>query len=159
VSGWQVSLISQLRSGLPFSPFIGFDIANFGTGCGGCRPDLVAGRDASPVLGRPDKWFDPTAFTIATIPPGTYGTLPRNTIDGPGLVNFDMSIQKETALGGAVKLQLRADVFNLMNRVNLGIPNQTVFTTPSGVHNPTAGVITSTSTSPRQLQFSAKLVF
>ena len=122
-------------------------------------PDLVAGQSENPVLGRPDKWFDPTAFTISTIPRGTSGSLPRNTIDGPGLVNFDLSIQKETTITGDVKLQLRGDLFNLFNRANFGIPNQTVFTTASGVISPTAGVITSTATSARQLQISARVAF
>lgn len=64
---------------------------------------------------------------------------------------------KETALRERTSLQFRAELFNLLNRANFNTPNLVVFT-PSGV-SPTAGVITSTSTTARQVQFALKLLW
>ena len=64
---------------------------------------------------------------------------------------------KDTSLHGRLNLQFRAEIFNLLNRANFNTPNLVVFT-PSGV-SPTAGVITSTSTTSRQIQFGLKLLW
>jgi len=64
---------------------------------------------------------------------------------------------KETRLGERMNLQFRAEIFNLLNRANFNMPNEVVFTT-SGV-SPTAGVITSTTTTSRQVQFGLKLLW
>ena len=68
---------------------------------------------------------------------------------------------KNQPLGGAVKLQLRAEIFNLFNRANFGTPTRTVFAgaTAADPVLPTAGLITRTVNSSRQLQFSAKVTF
>jgi hypothetical protein len=58
-----------------------------------------------------------------------------------------------------VSLQFRAEFFNILNRSNFGTPNAVVFTSASPTPAPTAGVITSTATSSRQIQFGLKLLF
>ena len=64
---------------------------------------------------------------------------------------------KDTSLREALNLQFRAEIFNLLNRANFNTPNLIVFT-PSGVSG-TAGAITSTSTTSRQVQFGLKLLW
>jgi hypothetical protein len=83
--------------------------------------------------------------------------LHRSALIGPGLATWDFSALKDTRIRERVNLQFRAEIFNLLNRANLNLPNAVVFT-PSGV-SPTAGVITSTSTPSRQVQFGLKLLW
>jgi hypothetical protein len=73
----------------------------------------------------------------------------------------DLSVIKNTSLTERVALQFRAEMFNLLNRSNFGPPNTTVFsiTPTSTTISPSAGLITSTATSPRQIQFGLKLIF
>jgi hypothetical protein len=76
---------------------------------------------------------------------------------GPGLATWDFSALKDTRIREGLNLQFRAEIFNILNRANFNLPNAVVFT-PSGV-SPTAGVITSTSTTSRQIQFGLKLLW
>jgi len=112
------------------------------------------------ILGTPAKWFDPSAFLapLNTAPNlGFYGNLGRNTLIGPGLATWDFSVLKDTRIREQLNLQFRAEIFNLLNRANFNQPNAVVFT-PSGI-SPTAGVITSTTTTSRQVQFGLKLLW
>jgi hypothetical protein len=112
------------------------------------------------VLGSPNKWFNPSAFlalsnTAANA--GFYGNVGRNTLIGPGLATWDFSVLKDTRIREKLSAQLRAEIFNILNHANFNQPNEVVFT-PAGV-SPTAGVITSTSTTLRQVQFGLKLIW
>jgi hypothetical protein len=78
-------------------------------------------------------------------------------LNGPGLATWDFSTIKNTNLSERVTLQFRAEIFNLLNRANFNTPNLIVFT-PTGLSE-TAGAITSTSTTARQVQFALKLLF
>jgi hypothetical protein len=88
---------------------------------------------------------------------GFYGNVGRDTLIGPGLATWDFSVLKDTRIRERLNLQFRAEIFNLLNRANFNQPNAVVFT-PSGV-SPTAGIITSTSTTSRQVQFGLKLLW
>lgn len=168
ISGWQASLIASMRTGQPFTVLTGFDRASIG-GAATSRPNLVPGRSTNPILGTPDRWYDPTAFSLQA--PGTLGNLARNTLTGPGLVNFDLSLAKTFKIAEKLNAQFRAEAFNLANHANFGMPVNTLFTGPScaagqtgncagpGIPNPNAGRITSTVTTSRQLQFALKLMF
>jgi hypothetical protein len=156
--GWQWNAIATMASGNPFSVVVGYDRARarFQAGTSPQRPDLAPGRSNNPILGGPDRYFDPSAFTLPE--PGFYGNLGRNTLIGPGLVNIDLSISKRFRITERLSVQLRGEAFNLTNRANFAIPTQrTVFTNagPSG----SAGRITSTATPARQLQFGFKILF
>ena len=147
-----------MASGNPFSVVVGFDRARarFQAGTSPQRPDLVAGRSTNPILGGADRYYDPAAFSLPEA--GFYGNLGRNTLTGPGLVNFDVSIGKRFRITERLGLQFRAEAFNFFNHANLAIPTQrTVFTTTGAVGS--AGRITTTSTPARQIQFGAKLIF
>jgi hypothetical protein len=70
---------------------------------------------------------------------------------------------KDTSIGEGKMLELRAEAFNLFNHANFGLPNQTLYTAVSasgaGVVNPTAGQITNTVGTSRELQFAVKFKF
>ncbi|MEK6398800.1 MAG: carboxypeptidase regulatory-like domain-containing protein, partial [Terriglobus sp.] len=130
--------------------------ANFGTGPSPERPDLVAGRSSNPIKGGPVQYFDPTAFSLPAA--GYYGNLGRNTLIGPGLISIDTALAKNFRFSDRARLQLRAEVFNLPNRPNFGIPSQrNVFTTTGRVAS--AGTITTTTSPSRQIQLGARFDF
>jgi hypothetical protein len=156
-AGWQLSAITTLSSGNPFSVVVGFDRARarFQAGTSPQRPDLAPGASANPILGGPDRYFDPNAFALPEA--GFYGNLGRNTLIGPGLATTDLSLSKRFSLG-RTDLQFRTEVFNLFNRANFASPSQrTVFTSTGPVGS--AGLITSTTTSARQIQLGLKVRF
>ena len=155
--GWQVSSIVTVRSGIPFSPVLGFDRARAAPRSGGAgqRPDLVSGCSLNPWLGGADLYFDPNCFALPAL--GTLGNVPRNTIIGPGFGSWDMAFFKNIALAGGRRIQLRAEGFNITNHVNLGLPAATVFNSAGRVGN--AGQITNIVGTARQWQFGVKVDF
>jgi len=91
------------------------------------------------------------------------GNLGRNTVIGPGTSNLDFSLFKNNrirAISENFNVQFRAEVFNVFNRANFSSPtdNRTVFG-QDGSLTPGVGLITSTQTPSRQIQFALKLVF
>jgi hypothetical protein len=157
-SGWQFNAISTLAAGNPFSVVVGFDRARarFQAGTSPQRPDLVTGRSNNPILGGPSQYFDPLAFALPEA--GFYGNLGRNTLIGPGLMALDLAVNKTFVLREGMKLQFRTEIFNAPNHPNFSIPSQrTVFSSTGRVGS--AGLITSTRTSARQLQFGLKFIF
>jgi hypothetical protein len=163
VGGWQLNEITTLLSGFPFTPVISLNRSGDGNTRNPDRPSLNTAFTGPVILGDPNQWFNPNAFV--TPPFGTYGNLGRGVFNGPGLAVVDVSVMKNIPISERVSLQFRAEAFNLLNRANFGVPNQNVFTnTGSGIApiyspNPTAGLITSTATLPRQIQFGLKLIF
>jgi hypothetical protein len=158
--GWQLNGIITARSGFPFTPFVGFDRAQDGSenNAVGQRPNLVPGRKFSEIVtGNPNRWYDTSAFTLQ--PAGFYGNLGRNVLTGPGLFTFDLGIAKNTNLTEEVRLQFRAEAFNLFNRANFALPDNLVVFAQGGVVPESAGVITRTVTTSRQLQFGLKFIF
>lgn len=155
--GWQLSGIVTMRSGVPFSPQLGFDRARAlpRSGGAGQRPNLASGASLNPVLGGAERYFDPLAFELPA--EGFFGDVPRNTIIGPGYATWDASIVKNVRAGGDRRLQLRIEVFNLLNRANFGLPAATVFDASGRV--PNAGEITTTVGTARQIQVGVKFGF
>ncbi len=96
--------------------------------------------------------------------PGTcanlLGNSGRNSVYGPGLVDFDFSLVKDTHIRENLNLEFRAEIFNLFNRANFNPPiaNSALFE-GSGNPNGAGGILNSTSTSRRQTQFALKLIF
>ncbi len=160
VSGWWVNSIVTAQGGFPFSPQLSYNPSNNGDTRNPVRPFANPNFSGPVILGAPGNWFDPHAFLA---PPnnaanaGFYGNLGRNTLRGPGLATWDFSTMKDTKINERLNLQFRAEIFNLLNRANFNMPNEVVFT-PSGI-SPTAGVITSTTTTSRQVQFGLKLLW
>ncbi len=163
VSGWTVSSIITAQSGFPFTPQLSYNPSNNGDTRNPVRPFLNPDFIGSVVAGNPNQWFNPAAFIAPPSASGFYGNLGRDAYTGPGLATWDFSALKDTQIRERLRLQFRAEIFNLLNRANFNTPNLIVFTpptttNPSGVSG-TAGAITSTSTTARQLQFALKLLW
>ena len=159
-SGWTVNSIVTLQGGFPFTPQLSYNPSNNGDTRNPVRPFANPAFTGPVILGTPAKWFDPSAFLAPANTPanaGFYGNLRRNTLIGPGLATWDFSVLKDTRIREQLNFQFRAEIFNILNRANFNQPNAVVFT-PSGV-SPTAGVITSTTTTARQVQFGLKLLW
>jgi hypothetical protein len=155
ISGWTATSIVTLQSGFPFTPELSYNPSNNGDTKNPVRPFLNPAFHGKVITGKPSQWFNPAAFLAPPPNSGFYGNLGRDSLIGPGLATWDFSTLKDTTLHGSLRLQLRAEIFNLLNHANFNTPNLVVFA-PSGL-SPTAGVITSTSTTARQVQFGVRL--
>jgi hypothetical protein len=155
--GWTVNSIVTVQSGFPFTPQLSYNPSNNGDTRNPVRPFVNPAFQGPVILGNPNQWFNPAAFLAPPVNSGFYGNLGRDTLTGPGLATWDLSFLKDTRLREKLNLQFRAELFNVLNRANFNTPNAVVFT-PVGV-SPTAGVITATSTTSRQIQFGLKLLW
>ena len=155
--GWTTNSIVTLQSGFPFTPQLSYNPSNNGDSKNPVRPFANPAFTGSVIEGKPTQWFNPAAFLAPPSGSGFYGNLGRDAFTGPGLATWDLSMLKDTAIHESMNLEFRAEFFNLLDRTNFNTPNLVVFT-PSGV-SPTAGVVTSTSTPSRQVQFALKLLW
>ncbi|HVO98567.1 MAG TPA: carboxypeptidase regulatory-like domain-containing protein [Bryobacteraceae bacterium] len=155
LGGWQINGIATLLSGFPFTPQIGANRSGDGDTRNPDRPSLNPAFNGPVVSGSPNQWFNPSAFVLPTA--GTYGNLGRGVYRGPGLAEVDLSLFKTTKVTEKTELQFRAEFFNALNHPNFGTPNATVFA--GTAFNPSAGLVTTTTTTSRQIQFGLKLVF
>jgi hypothetical protein len=155
LGGWQFNGIVTLLSGFPLTPQTGSNRSGDGDTRNPDRPSLNPNFAGPVVLGERTQWFDPNAFVLPT--PGTWGNVGRGVYRGPGLATIDLSLLKNAAISERVTLEFRAECFNLQNRANFGTPNAVVFSGNS--ISPSAGLITTTTTTSRQLQLGVKLIF
>lgn len=158
VNGWQVSGIFSARTGVPFTPILGFDRARARPRSRGAgqRPSWAPGYDRDDVVqGGPVQYYDPNAFVLPE--PGFFGDVGRNVLEGPGFATWDMSAIKNFTAGDRYRWQLRFEVFNLLNRANFGLPARTVFNSRGRVES--AGEITSIVGTARQMQLGVKFDF
>jgi hypothetical protein len=122
LNGWQLSSFLSLHTGQPFNITTNNDTT--GTDEFVQRVDLI-GNPYSGVSHAFNKggvtWINPAAFAAPA--PGTYGTLPRNYLYGPGYASTDFSVIKNTKITERVNVQLRMEMFNLFNRKNLAPPS------------------------------------
>jgi hypothetical protein len=161
LGGWQVGGILTFQTGFPNTIFC--NAGAWQNGGGYCKADVVPGVD--PNLGdaaTPNRWFNTDAFTnrlgfasVAAVTSANafrYGTAGRNTVNGPGIISVDMSLNKTFKITERTNLEFRSEFFNL--------PNHPIFSQPGGtVGTPGYGVIGSTKVDSRQLQFALKLSF
>jgi Carboxypeptidase regulatory-like domain len=162
VGGWTLNSIVTIQSGFPFTPQLSFNPSNDGDSRNPVRPSWnTSPTFTGPViLGGTTQWFNPQAFMVPA--QGTFGNVGRNVLTGPGLGAWDFSVLKDIHLLERFNLQFRAEIFNLLNRVNLDTPNLIVFTSATATPaqaSPVAGTFTQTSTTSRQVQFSLKLLW
>jgi len=155
VSGWVFNTITTLMSGFPLTPQVGSNRSGDGDTRNPDRPSLNTSFSGPVALGSPNQWFNPNAFALPGA--GTYGDLGRGTLTGPGLVGMDVSLFKNTNVTEKIALQFRAEFFNVLNHTNFDTPNLTVFS--GGTISPSAGLISATATSSREIQFGLKLIY
>jgi carboxypeptidase family protein len=163
LAGWRASGLFTAQSGAPFT-------VNLSTAAGNEPADVglvnsTTNVERPNVTGSPDngprtaaEWFNTAAFSLPA--PFTFGTAGRNDVFGPGLVDLDVSLQKDFALPlESSKLQFRFDMFNALNHPNFNVPGRVATFNAAGVQtSPTFGVITS-ALDPRELQFALKFIF
>jgi len=149
LKNWQVAAILQLQSGSPLNIVTSNSTL---TGVANTvRPDVTG---PIRIIGATDQWFDTSVF----VPVNGFGNLGRNEVVGPGFETLDVSVSKAIPLTSRARMQLQADVFNVLNHPNLGQPGRIV-------GSPNFGVITNTrfppgdSGSSRQIQLGLRLLF
>ena len=160
IGGWQWNGIFNVQSGFPFTPQIGANVS--GTGdtdnpdVTNLNPDfkgnVILGVDGFKKTGR---YFDPNAFLLPLS--GTFGNVARGSLTGPALTTVDTSLFKKIRINEQWNLQFRAEAFNVFNHANFAEPNAVVF--QGNNYSSSAGVITSTATTSRQIQFALKLLW
>lgn len=155
IDGWQLNGIATFLTGFPLTPLVGSNRSGDGDTRNPDRPSFNPNFSGTILPHNPNEWFNPNAFVLPA--PGTYGNLGRGTLTGPGLADVDVSLFKNTRISEKASLEFRAEFFNLLNHVNFGPPNTTVFA--SGSISASAGLITTLATNPRQIQFGLKLLF
>ncbi len=122
-SGWQLNTIISVQSGRPIPIVDSFD--NSGRFYFNQRPNRVPG--VNPILphwSTATGYLNPLAFSQPAS--GTFGDLGRNSVFGPGYADWDFSIVKDTLLTERVSLQLRGEIFNVLNHPNFAQPNHNI---------------------------------
>jgi outer membrane receptor protein involved in Fe transport len=153
---WQVSGILLVRSGSYYTVNSGTDVALIGQCCGTIGSPY---QRANQVLDDPfmpnrsyQQWLNPAAFQSAA--PGAFGTMPLDAIQGVSLWNIDMAVSRTFRLGGDRQIQLRAEMFNVLNTVTPGNPSIILGSSDFGKVTSLAG-----GTAPRVIQLGAKYQF
>jgi hypothetical protein len=158
LSGWTTAVLARAQTGHPFAPYVGFDRAGLlGSGDLGQRPDVSPGWQGRLILGDPAEYFNPLAFELPAV--GRYGNLGRGTMTGPGLLLIDWSLQKVLIDQDNWRLRFRAEFFNLPNRPNFQIPSTLGLFNGREERLPTAGRISATATTSRQVQLVLRWEF
>ena len=160
LNGWQWGGILHVASGEPFTPTISGDPLGM-KGDQFDRPDVLSGAGCSGSLvnpGNPQEYVKTQCFAFPN-PSTRFGDAGRNILIGPGMVNLDTSLFRN--IGGSEKFhaQFRAEFFNILNRANFASPTNTSLFGADGTRISSAGVITSTSTTSRQIQLGLKLIW
>jgi hypothetical protein len=165
MDGWSLSGIATVQSGFPLSPQLGYNPTGNGDTRNPVRPNRAAGFQGPLYPKTVQQWFNPAAFTAPY--PGTFGDVGRDTLTGPGLSELDLGLAKSTTIHERLRAQFRAEFFNVLNHSNFTTPNPVVYSsgptpktpTTEAQASPTAGVISATATTSRQIQFGLKLLF
>ena len=117
---WMVSAIFAAQSGRPFTPRVGFDNSNTGNVGGSFGYDRP--NEVDPASAPVDALsYGKRAFVVA--PSYTFGNAGRNILIGPGYVSLDVALAKGIGLRGGRRLEARVEIYNALNRANLGLPD------------------------------------
>jgi Carboxypeptidase regulatory-like domain/TonB dependent receptor len=164
LNSWQWGGILHAASGEPFTPIITGDPLGM-KGDQFDRPDVLTGTGCSGSLvnpGNPLGYIKTQCFAFPN-PSTRFGDAGRNILIGPGILNLDSSLFRN--IGDLEKLhaQFRAEFFNVLNHTNFASPvvptNNTSLFAANGAPISSAGVLTSTTTTSRQIQFALKLIW
>jgi hypothetical protein len=158
MNGWELTSIVTWQNGFPFTLYSGVD--NSFSGEGYDRPDFIGSNISQATLpSRPRnemiaEYFNTSLFVPNAV--GTYGNIEKNILRGPRFFNTDLGLIKNTKLTEKTSLQLRWEVFNAFNTVNLNTPGNVLGTGKFGRITSTAGTPGATF---RVLQFAGKITF
>ena len=157
--GWELHALSRAQSGPWFAPTVGFDRARLLPSFGdlGQRPDFVGAPAGGVISGDPQRWFDPAAFGLPAA--GFYGNLGRGTLRGPGLAALDLALHKLLWGNERHRVRFRAELFNVTNHPNFQVPSALALFNRDGSRVGSAGRITETATTSRQVQLAVRWEF
>jgi hypothetical protein len=162
VSGWGFSGVTNLQSGYPLQITAQSNNLQSFFGTGTIRPNYVGGCNQvidGSAQSRLNGWFNINCYTQ----PGTYnfGNLGRTdpSLRSAGIANWDLSLAKKTSITEQIKLEFRAECFNLANRVQFGNPNTSLNPSTLGTPSNQFGKVTSTLNQPRLFQLAMRLTF
>jgi hypothetical protein len=157
VGGWQISSTVVLQTGQPFSVY--GDQANWSL-AGTTFPNRVPGVPLYVSNKGINGWFNPAAFSKPA--DGTWGNVRRNSLYGPGMNVFNMSMAKSFGLPWeGVRIEFRADAENVFNHKSLGIPGGRNLGSAAGVGEPytSANTISTVTTGARNMQLMFRVSF
>jgi len=159
--GWEIGTVVTALSGRPFTPNLS-NRDRTGQDTGSIRADC----SASPIYDftNPEKFISNAAQAFATPATGQLGTCGRNSARLPGLAQWDLNIIKDIHLSGSARLQARWEIFNLLNRVNLGSAQSTnvrsgLFGTIGSTPDVDSGNPVIAQGGPRSMQWALKVLF
>jgi hypothetical protein len=154
--GWQLNAIANSSSGTPFTVYDSANVSLQGsapeiTGFYSSRPNLI--RDPNQGPHTANQWVSRAAFQRLnpTSQAGQFGNEGRNVVRGPGIANLDLSLLKSIPVKDRLRLQFRAELFNIANHANFGLPD-------NDVASPNFGRVLEAGP-PRLVQFGLKLIF
>jgi hypothetical protein len=154
--GWQLNAIATHNSGTPFTVSDSANVALQAnsppiSGFPASRPNLVGDPNAGPHT--VNEWLSRSAFQRLNVltQAGQFGNAGRNIARGPSYTNVDVSLVRDFQLPRQTRLQFRAEVFNVTNKANFGLP-------VADLNSANFGRIFSAAP-PRLMQFGLKLIF
>jgi hypothetical protein len=149
----------RASTGTPFTPQIGGDPLGMLSSSTFDRPDVVPGCGSLVNSSDPRHYINTQCFAFPA-PVTRFGNAGRNILTGPGLLALDTSLFKNIQFTERYRLQFRAELFNILNHANFAPPVQNLsLFGANGSPVSTAGLITSTLTTSRQIQFGLKLIW
>lgn len=148
LGNWQLNNIFVARSGQVFTPQTNSDVANTGNGATYETLDIVGNPNA--IKRTPKEWFNTAAYKVPDL--YTYGDVGRNSLRTAGFWDLDTSVFRQFPIHDDLRLEFRAEGFNVLNHPVFGTPD-------SNINDSTFGVVNSTASNARELQFAAKIIF
>ncbi len=156
IGGFELAGIVTFQTGTPYTPTVGsatccsFTNIQLNAAGGYDRPNVVPGQNPNHGPKTVTSWINTAGLSIPAL--GTFGNARRNGLIGPGYNDTDVNISRNVKLPHELSLQFRAELFNLFNHPNFGLPNAVV---TSNAYN----TITSINGNSRDVQFGVKILF
>jgi len=174
LGGWELAGITTAQTGEAVNASMSTDFSN--TGSFSYRPDQIANPYnfafdvaaqgtiygcSNPGHQTLDCWFNQAAFVTPPLAPGQqvahrFGNAKIGDLRGPGLVDFDLAMQKNFKVTESQQIEFRAEFFNLFNHPNFGLPGGGSLI---AVDVPGGAAITNTATDNREIEFALKYTF
>ena len=161
LGNWEMSAVGTTQTGLPVNITVdrtNASVPGLYAVSGSERPDYVFGQPLTPAGGSTSNhWINPTAFAMPA--DGTFGNLGRNAFRARGITQLDLGVSKFVLLTERFSIRFRADVFNMTNRAQYGVPNADASASNFGVITTTLSNYATGRGTPRELQLSIKILF
>ena len=159
--GWQWGGIFLASAGLPLSVGIGGDPLGLNSAVTFAFADRLNTPGCSSAVDPGNIHYIKIACFAFPNPSTRLGNAGRNILPGPHLYNTDTSLVRNIKAMERLNIQFRTELFNILNHTNFSDPSRTnvAIFNQTGAVVPTGGLITSTATTSRQIQFGLKLTW